>query len=335
MLEFVDVKYAQMLSGRFEMFKIKGTNPYRINFRCPICGDSTKNKSKARGWLLEKNNQLFYYCHNCGASHNFISFLKIVDQMSYNDYIAEKFISKNVLNTSATTKVLDKKNKTSLDVLTGLKKVSQLDPNHPVKKYVESRKIPHNKHYKIYYVKKFKTWINTILPGKFENVEKDEPRLVLPFFDKNKRVFGVSARGFNPKGLRYITIMFEDRPKIFGLDTVDFNKPYYIVEGAIDSLFIDNAVAMAGADGNVECLHNVKENGIFVFDAEPRNKEIHKRMEKIVSKGYKICVWPCDVAGKDINEMICNGIHNVQDIIKAHTFQGLEANLKLSVWKKT
>ena len=59
----------------------------------------------------------------------------------------------------------------------------------------------------------------------------------------------MSARLFDPDGLRYITIMFEEVPKIFGLDTVNFQEKYYVVEGALDSMFLSNAVAMAGADG--------------------------------------------------------------------------------------
>ena len=240
MVDFTDLKFAQMLSGRLDNFKIRHTNPYKINFRCPLCGDSQKSRSKARGWLLEKENTLLYYCHNCGASQSFSYFLKGLDQIAYNDYVAEKFISKanNEPKESKTDDSLFKTkaptfNKTN--PLTKIKKISQLKHDHPVKKYIQQRKIPPQHHYRLYYARHFKTWINSILPGKFENVGKDEPRLVIPFLDENGKCFGVSARGFDPKGIRYITIMFEERPKIFGLDKVNFNEPYYIVEGAIDS----------------------------------------------------------------------------------------------------
>ena len=96
MVDFVDIQYAQMLSGRLEHFKIKHTNPYKINFRCPLCGDSQKSRSKARGWLLERDNKFSYYCHNCGASQGFNYFLKTVDPLLFNDYIAEKFVIKSV-----------------------------------------------------------------------------------------------------------------------------------------------------------------------------------------------------------------------------------------------
>jgi transcription elongation factor Elf1 len=323
-----------MLSSRLDRFKVRSTNPYKINFRCPVCGDSQTSKTKARGWLLEKDNSFHFYCHNCGASQSFSYFLKSIDGMAYNDYIAEKFV-KDVKksDTSILEKTKFEKPVFNVDPLKQLKKVSQLSTDHPLKKYVVKRGIPPQHHYRMYFAPKFKTWINSIIPNKFENVGKDEPRLVIPFFDENGKMFGVSARGFDPNGVRYITIMFEERSKIFGLDTVNFEQTYFVVEGALDCMFLSNAVAMAGADGNVSGLKRA-DNAIFVFDAEPRNKEIHKRIERLINAGYRVCVWPSSVPGKDINEMVLNGISNVEEVIRENTYKGLQATLKLASWRK-
>jgi hypothetical protein len=275
-----------------------------------------------------------YYCHNCGASQGFSFFLKSIDQLLYNDYVAEKFMANTAVKDSEPDEnqfktkapVFNKKNP-----LLKIKKISQLKSDHPIKRYIEKRKIPTKHHYRLYFAKKFKTWINEIIPNKFENIGKDEPRLVIPFLDQNGNCFGVSARGFDPKGIRYITIMFEERPKIFGLDKVDFSQPYYIVEGAIDSFFIENAIAMNGAEGNGNAAG---DNAIYVFDAEPRNKEIHKRMEKVIKAGYKVCIWPSDVPGKDINEIYLAGL-DPEKLIEDNTYQGLQAELKLSAWRKS
>lgn len=334
MVDFVDIQYAQMLSGRLDNFKIKHTNPYKINFRCPLCGDSQKSRSKSRGWILERDNKFSYYCHNCGASQGFGYFLKTVDPLLYNDYITEKFVA----NTTVTSTEKPEQFKTptpkfNSNPLKKLKKISQLPHDHAIKRYIEKRKIPPQHHYRLYFAQKFKTWINEIIPNKFEKVGKDEPRLVIPFLDEKGQVFGVSARGFDPNGIRYITIMFEERQKIFGLDKVNFNEPYYIVEGAIDSFFLENAVAMAGAEGNSNGVKN-PENAVFVFDSEPRNKEIHKRMEKVIKQGHKICIWPSDVPGKDINEMYLNGLHDVEKVIENNTYKGLQAELKFAAWRK-
>lgn len=336
MVDYVDLHYASMLSSRLERFKFTSRNPVKINFRCPVCGDSQKSKTKARGWLLERDNSLYFYCHNCGASRGFSYFLKDLDNIIYNDYVAERFLKEN----KSPPKTEDGKKfatatKFSGDPLKKIKKVSQLKHDHPIKKYIAKRQIPANKHYKLYFTPKFKTWINGIIPNKFDpkKIGKDEPRLIMPFLDENKKIFGVSARGFDPNGIRYITIMFDDRPKIYGLDDVNFEQTYLVVEGAIDSMFVRNAVAMAGAEGNSKALKN-PENAIFVFDAEPRNKEIHKRIEKVISNGYRVCIWPSDVPGKDINEMVINGMTNVDEVIRENTYKGLEATLKLSEWRK-
>jgi transcription elongation factor Elf1 len=336
MVDYVDLQYTMLLSSRLEKFKVKSTNPYKINFRCPVCGDSQKSRVKARGWLLEKNNSFHFYCHNCYASKTFKTFLKDVDNLVYNDYVTEKYM-KNAKDEKLQPLDQMKSSKPEfskyVNPLKSIKKISQLAFDHPVKQYIEKRQIPTAQHYRLYYAPKFMTWINSLIPNKFPNVEKDEPRLIIPFIDGEGKVFGLSARGFKPNGLRYITIMFEERPKVFGLDKVDFNKRYFVVEGAIDSMFLSNAVAMAGADGNVSGLKNV-ENATFVFDSEPRNKEIHKRMEKIIRDGHSICIWPSNLPGKDINEMVLSGITDVEKILINNTYKGLEANLKLMAWKK-
>jgi hypothetical protein len=127
----------------------------------------------------------------------------------------------------------------------------------------------------------------------------------------------------------------ESKPKIFGLNTVDWDKPYKLVEGCLDSLFLENCIAMSGADGNMSSLKNV-ENASVCFDNEPRNSEIHKRMQKLINSGIQVCIWPKNMKGKDINEFVLNG-HNsqeIENIIKKNLFKGLEAQLRFNNWKQ-
>jgi hypothetical protein len=217
-----------------------------------------------------------------------------------------------------------------------IKKISQLNYSHNGKIYVQNRQIPASKQYKLYYASKFNEWVNSIIPGKLPTVERDRPRLIMPFIDKAGNLFGFNARAFGDDGLRYITIMIDDTmPKIFGLDDVNFSKRYYVAEGPIDSLFLSNAVAMAGADGNANGLEQT-ENAVFVFDNEPRNKEIVARMEKCLERGYKVCIWPKNVLQKDINDVIISGVTqaSLELIIDNNTFSGLEGKLQLTYWRK-
>ena len=343
-MNLVDLKYSGILSTRLDRFTLKSTTPYKANFRCPICGDSQKNKSKSRGWILEKSNSALYYCHNCNASLSLRNFLKAVDHNLYNEYVVDIALEKGYR-----TKVEVEPVTTPLDTLTQsrpkftktgspllkIKKVSSLTFSHPVKKYVDQRKIPSSKQFKLYYAPRFEEWTNSLIPGKLpENFVK--PRLVLPFIDKSGHVFGYQGRAFDKASIRYITIMLDDdMPKIFGLDSVDFTKKYYVVEGPIDSLFIDNAVAMAGADASASGLEEI-QNAVFVFDNEPRNLEITSRMEKCIERGYKVCFWPSGIVDKDINDMVLSGVNpiDVQMIIDNNTYSGLQGKLQLSYWRK-
>lgn len=342
-----DLKYAGILSTRLERYSVKENSPYRANCRCPICGDSQKSKLKARGWILEKDNSAIYYCHNCGASLGMRNFLKAVDHNLYNEYIIDTALDKKARRELFNPPKEDVKPLDTLVMkapnfkkkgspLLKIKKVSSLNYDHKVKKYLQKRAIPPSQEYKLYYAPKFNEWVNSILPGKLPTLEHDSPRLVMPFIDKNGDMFGFNARAFRDSELRYITIMLDDNmPKIFGLDKVNFGKKYYVIEGPIDSLFMDNAVAMAGADGNANGLEQT-ENAVFVFDNEPRNKEIVSRMERCIDKGYNICIWPEKILDKDINDVILSGLSeaDLKQMIDDNTYRGLEGKLQLSYWKK-
>jgi len=328
------MKFANLLSNRLERFSVKSMHPYRVNCRCPICGDSQKSKTKARGWILEKSHELtVFYCHNCNASHNLRYFLKVVDPMLYNDYVTEHGLEK-LSTKKKEPKALNFKTpkfRKKGSPLLKLKKISQLMPNHKARVYVESRKIPTSKHYKLYYASRFVEYVNSLVPGKLEM--REHSRLVLPFIDARGEVFGFQGRAFDKDQLRYITIMLdESKEKVYGLQDLDYNSKYTVVEGPIDSLFLDNSIAMAGASFNTLLK---PENATIVFDNEPRNKQIVEKMERCVQQKYRVCMWP-DTPGKDINEMIINGMKSadIQLIIDSNSYRGLEAEMRLVTWKK-
>lgn len=329
-MSFVDNKYVLLLSNRLQRFTRVNERTY--NFRCPICGDSKRNTYKSRGYIYQKKDKMLFFCHNCNSSMSFGNLLKQIDTNLYNEYIQEQYLNKDRQEEKKPdiTKITWPKYRLDSPLKT-LKKISQLEPDHPVKRYVERRKIPTTYHHKLFYAPKFKRWINGVIPEKFKGDEGDEPRLIIPFIDKEGTCFGVQGRSFKPDGLRYITIMFDDsKPKAFGLDTVDFTKAVFVLEGPIDSMFIPNSIAMAGADltSNI-----IPKNAVFVYDNEPRNEQIVKRMEKTINKGYNIVIWPDSLKVKDVNDMVMENIDPLA-IIKENTFSGLGAVARLSQWRK-
>ena len=332
-----------MLSVRLDRFTVKKQSPYKANFRCPICGDSETSKTKARGWLVETNSVLLFHCFNCGVSKSFGRFLKAIDPVLYDEYLVEvklgKFAGKSVpasppIALDKLTTAAPKFTKAGSPLLK-IKKVSQLRHDHPVRQYVDKRKIPTNQHHRLYYAPKFNSFVNELIPGKMDT-KFEEPRLVLPLIDVDKTVFGFQGRAFNPKSLRYITIMLApSKPKIFGADYVDWRKRYFVLEGPIDSLFLSNAIAMAGADVGSSALL-MPENAVFVFDNEPRNADIVHRMGVLMERGHKVCIWPNRIKQKDVNDMVLAGLSAtyIEQTINDNVFSGLMGKLQLAEWKK-
>jgi hypothetical protein len=328
-MNHIDVKYLLLLSPRLEKFKQKKTNLY--NFRCSICGDSQKNKNKARAFVFEVKGQLVFKCHNCQSSMSLSKFIEHMDNNLYKEYKLEKFSSSNKpkVDMRKVNRVVSVKPTFKVDILKDLTKLDELNNSHPAKEYILSRKLPTEA---LYYTEKFKEWTNTLKPNTFQDVKEDEGRIIIPFRTKEGVVFGFQGRSLSNTGLRYITIILEeDRPKIFGLDTIDYEQKIYITEGPLDSLLLRNSVAMAGADVSLNGI--LGNNIVFIYDNEPRNKQITSRIEKHISRGESVVIWPKNIKEKDINDMFLSG-HYVQNMVESNTYKGLSAKLKFNEWKK-
>jgi hypothetical protein len=126
-------------------------------------------------------------------------------------------------------------------------------------------------------------------------------------------------------------MLIDDAPKIYGLDKVQKNKSVYITEGPFDSTFISNSIALCGADGDVDKWGI--SDPVWVYDNEPRNREILSRISRVIEMGQKVIIWPSTIKEKDVNDMVLSGL-DVQSVIESNTYSGLEAKLKFTTWKK-
>lgn len=330
-MAYIENKYIGLISDRLDKFSQKSTNNY--NFRCPYCGDSRKTKTKARGYLYSIKDTFNYKCHNCGKSSSFKNFLKDIDSTLHDQYVIEKFKNNKKENVYLKP-FFEKKASPILKKHFDLPSISELNKEHLARQYVESRKIPEKFYKQLYFCEKFKEWTNS-QKHTFKSLDYDEPRIIIPLC-KNGKIFGFQGRSLSKKPkLKYITIILDNSfPKIYGLDNIDESRNIYIVEGPFDSMFIDNAIAMVGADLNInESLDPNKVDYIFVYDNEKRNKEIVDRMEKVISNGHSIVIWPDDLKEKDINDMILSN-HPVMEIVKNNTYKGLQAKAKFIGWKR-
>ena len=330
-MSYIDTKYLNIISPYLQQFKKKGDDLW--NFRCPYCGDSHKSRTKARGFVFRKKNDLFFKCHNCGTGASLGNLVKTVDSKTYKDYIFERY-KKGVETRSSpqpefhfNAPVFRKKG-----ILEGLQSIKDLPDDHPARQIVEKRKLPEESLSDLYLCESFFKFTNSIIKGKFPSLGGDHPRLIIPFRGEDGEVFAYQGRAFGNEQPKYITIKIDaDRDKIFGLDKVNKDKPILVVEGPLDSLFLDNCIAVAGAD-----FSNIKGDLTVIYDNEPRNKEINKQIEKTIDQGKSVCLWPDHMKEKDINDMIIAGYSKkeVQEIITNNTFSGASAKLRFAEWRR-
>jgi hypothetical protein len=322
----VDTKYISLLSTRLEKFK-KSDNTY--NFRCPYCGDSKKNKNRARGYFFPKKGSYIFKCHNCGVGRTLPNFLKDHDGSLYDEYVLEAYREGVTGKGSKIPLPEFKFDKPSFktNIFSDLNLISDLNTTHQARKFIDRRRLPPDQ---FYYCPKFKQWTNEHKEV-FRDTRYDESRIIIPLRDKDG-VFGYQGRSIlSSSSLRYITVMLDDdKPKVYGLDKINSEETVYVTEGPFDSHFLRNAIAMCGSDVD---LSSFDYRMVYVFDNEPRNREICTKIAKAIRTGYSVVIYPKQIKEKDLNDMILAG-HDVQSMVESNTYQGLEANLKFTQWKQ-
>ena len=336
-MNYIDTKYISLISHRLRNFTKK--SDFLWNFSCPYCGDSQKNRKKARGVIYRTKNDLFYKCHNCSHGTNLSKLIEYVDPSTHKEYVMERY--KEGSN-GTPYKGAYKTPEPEFDFKTpvfktfdGLRKFSEMDENHPSVKFLLDRNLPRKAWNDIYFCPKFFEFTNRYVPNKFPSLGGDHPRMVIPFRTKEGNIFAYQGRAFGNEPQKYITIVLDkEHPKIFGYDRVDSSRSFYVVEGPIDSLFIENCVAVAQSDLR---LPQYKDTAVLIPDNEPRNRQVCKQIEQCIRDDYSVVIWPQDVKEKDINDMILGGYTTVEikELIHSNTHKGLQAQTVFSSWKRT
>lgn len=347
-MNYLEKKYINIISNRLLGFKWSGIN--QAIFRCPICGDSKKSSKKKRGSFFVYKSVTFFGCHNCGNPKPFDKFLYYFDQGLWQEFRLECLKDKSGINNkniievereldkNSTDPILFKSLKTipeSTDNFFGIKKVLSLPVTHPVKKYIKKRKLD-NFQDELYYVSNFPAWVSETFDHmkQWKNVDK-HPRLIFPCYGKNNEILGFTARALLSNNVRYCHVkLCDDDEFLYGMNKIDSTKRVKIVEGNVDSLMIDNAIAVMGSNLN---SINIFTDAVYIYDNQPRNKEICRLLNKTIVDGKNVVIWPDNFKFKDLNDAIVSNLHNkesLEKIIAENTFCGIIAQVKFNQWKK-
>ncbi|CAB4124278.1 DNA primase [uncultured Caudovirales phage] len=339
---YLDRKFLLLVSSRLQRFSQKKDDLF--NFRCPFCGDSQKNKLKARGYIFRKNNDYYYTCHNCNIGTTFSKFLKHIDADTHRQYSVERYTSGDNghsnykkpefnLEGPKPKQTLSNRNKFNG---TKLKSVKDLPADHIASKYVISRKIPEKFWNEIFYTENYKKFLDETFPDHGKDFIPDDERIVLFYTNVDGDITNISGRALGESKIRYCTVKITDEKKIFGMHRLSLKDKVYVLEGQFDSFFVPNSVA--SGDSNLCGMGTSFPDAevVLVYDNEPRNKDIVKQIHKAVVNNYNVVLFPDTIPYKDINDMVVGGMkmNDILSIIKENTFQGLTAQLKFIDWKK-
>lgn len=342
-MDLVARQMAMDISFTMRLRKITSHNPLKINFRCHICGDSAKDQYSTRGWFYEYKGAVRYGCFNCNYNKPFGAYLKENNPDKYREYLMERRKESGLPETKPVEvdieqfkKVIPTIKATVIDEFGT--RLDQLPDGHPAKAYMVNRMIPVDKLDLFWFTMDWKGLTNKVVPGTYTKTEP-EPRIVIPIFNPDGSISSMQGRALRAsEKLRYVTIKSsEDANKVYGLERVDGDLPVFFLEGPIDSVFIDNALAIVGGNMSIQEAP-FPETRAWVLDNEPRSVDTCARIKKLIDAGEKVVLWDkCTWASKDVNDMVLKEGASIEDInqyLLENIVSGLSAQMRFKNWCK-
>lgn len=289
------------------------------NFRCPICGDSQKNSFKRRAYIYSKGDTHNFYCHNCLYSVSLYNFIK-----TYYPFVLQSLkLSEVFFNNIQKQKNLCWTNEPKETLTLTLNNIQNLPDNHPALQYIKQRKIPQNKWGIIYYA---------------DNLIKE---LQCPFdkglvFKECDNLLVIRNLDYSSKTRYFVHRISEG--VLFNVKNINKESLVIVVEGLIDSLFLNNAIPSLNSNliSTAQRLMRMgvkKENIVLVWDNEPFNSNIVHNIQKAISENFKVFIPPKGLSYKDINEMVLNNI-KPNEMVNNNVYYGIEAKLNFNLWKR-
>lgn len=341
---WIDQEFAERVFMALPKYrKIPGAS-YKLNARCPVCGDSRTDPNKARFWCYGgSTGSLRLKCYNCDYSDWFNKYLKEHEPEMYREYLFEKKKEQISYKPSSSVQkpVIKEEKKTPvIEKLQYCERLDSLPETHPIINYVKHRMIPRGKWDRLWFTNDWPKLVNSVNPGTYK-FEKNEPRLVIPIFNKENKIESFQGRALlkaQSGQFKYMTIKaYPEATKIYGDDTVNPGKMVFFLEGPLDSLFVENGMAITGGSLSLSEVP-YPHNRAWIMDHEPRKEDTIKRMEKLVRSGEKVVFWDkAPWKSKDINDMIMKEgatVEQINDYVRNNIASGLSAKLRLKSYAK-
>ena len=216
----------------------------QYGYDCPIC-----DEDKHKGNLEVSLEKFVYHCWSCGISGPLGKLFDLYGNKK------QKKVYK-LLQPEEEKKVIKKKNKLKLPESFTLFKDSS--PVYPVRRqaynYLKSRGVTDGM------IEKYN--IGFCDTGEFGG------RIIIPSYNKEGELNYFIARSWNPHSKSKYKNPKEEKDKIiFNESLIDWNEDITLVEGAFDSIFVPNSIAMLGKHMSellFTTLYNNAKKGITI-----------------------------------------------------------------------
>jgi hypothetical protein len=307
--------YVRMLSVAVTGVERASASTYRC--RCVLCGDSKKNGSLKRLYLLREtaSKPSIVYCHNCGYKKpayrffmtNFPNVIKpYIDGWDASDVPnlpASSFIFSQTLeeiSPEKSNKMIEDEMILSKSVMSRFfpKYTLPIDAIPSALEYMRDRFVPEK------YIQKMR-----VLKSEFYSMQKFRYAyfrdfVFIPFIDnRDNKAYYFHARKFrnlNNKFTRYLMCPYQFKYDIsfyYNYFNVDPNKPIVVCESTFGAMSTENAISTNGIhkinDDSIKIIQNKYPQSklIFAIDNEMVDNDGKKKMEELKKKGYSVFSW--------------------------------------------
>jgi hypothetical protein len=298
-----------LLEKRFpdtpEKQKIDHGAEHKLNFACPVCGDSQKKVGKKRGNLYLDTKH--YKCFNDGCMA-YMSLTEFVAKMSRRfSILMPSFVLEDSDSTVKTARVDNQlvrflTSDTSkliriTDIINrfSLKRLDSIDNESIALQFLKRRHLDMIPEY-----------------GDFLYTDTSDSRIYIFNFDRRSgKVLGLATRSLREDvDRKYIIKSYTELSQLFvqqnieknlvddanflnnyfNILNIDFTKPILLAEGQFDSLLIQNCIATSGVSKARSILTNLgSKSGVkIIFD---RDKAGKTQMMTLIKQGYSVFLW--------------------------------------------
>lgn len=305
----------------------------RLNFACPYCSDSRSNQRKKRGNIYL--NGLNFHCFNCGEHSGIRKFLSDFNEnLTLDETIVVREIQQNSKhfekrNTSTQSSlVYSVVEELAIPKKIFFEKMKIVSPykNEECSTYLNNRKIDIRKwNYFGYKQDSKELFILNLTPSDriigYQIRQLDKSSTKPRYLTRNitrmyKDVFNITSSDIIEKlfcrrelgekyineedGIENVVANIDKISGIFNIMNTNMGRTITIVEGPIDSLALDNCVALQGVK-KMNDYFDSAENIRYLFDKDKAGKE---ETIKKLKKHKKVFLWELYIKKANIKEKV-------------------------------